>query len=190
MTGSTPVGPGHPDDHEDLVDRVVAAIASRDDLLEMAYVMESEAVERYVELADQMEVHNNTEVAELFAKLAEIERKHVDQLAGKLDLSKLDQFKDYRWIDPEAPETINFEDVHYLMTPHHALVLARHNEQRAEAFYRAVAERATSEDVRVLAQELADDEREHVVLIGKWLQQFPEPEEGWDEDPDPPHMPE
>jgi hypothetical protein len=33
---------------------------------------------------------------------------------------------------------------------------------------------------------MAEDEREHVRLIGEWLARYPEPEPGWDEDPDPP----
>jgi hypothetical protein len=33
---------------------------------------------------------------------------------------------------------------------------------------------------------MAAEEREHVRLIGEWLSRYPEPEPGWDHDPDPP----
>jgi rubrerythrin len=52
-------------------------IANVEDLLAHARTMEAEAAERYDDLADQMEVHNNHEVARLFRKLAEIEAKHI-----------------------------------------------------------------------------------------------------------------
>ena len=38
-----------------------------------AYVMEIDASERYADFADQMEVHNNLDVAQLFRKLSRIE---------------------------------------------------------------------------------------------------------------------
>ena len=48
-----------------------AAIQTTEELMAHAYAIEAEAEERYRELAIQMEVHNNTEVAALFRKLAE-----------------------------------------------------------------------------------------------------------------------
>src|SRR5512146_2573314 len=50
------------------------------DFLARAWGMEVEAVERYSMLADIMEQHNNTEVAELFRKLARIEQLHADRI--------------------------------------------------------------------------------------------------------------
>ncbi len=48
-----------------------------------AHAMEVEAAERYRLFAGQMEVHGNPEVAELFARLAEIEARHAEEiLAG------------------------------------------------------------------------------------------------------------
>ena len=41
-------------------------------------------------------------------------------------------------------------------------------------------------DVRAAAREMADEEREHVRLIGEWLAKVSPPEPGWDEDMDPP----
>jgi rubrerythrin len=34
---------------------------------------------------------------------------------------------------------------------------------------------------------MAEEEREHVELVEKWLAKYPEPEAGWDDDPDPPN---
>ena len=46
------------------------------DFMARAYTMELEAVERYAQFAEQMDVHNNREVAELFRKLSAIEALH------------------------------------------------------------------------------------------------------------------
>ena len=74
------------------------------------------------------------------------------------------------------------------MTPHHALSLARAGEERAAAFFARMVENAGDDAVRRLAQQLHDDEWEHVTLIEEWLARYPAPEKGWDEDPDPPVM--
>ena len=183
----TPSMPTKEEIDRDVEAEVAAAVKSRADLMEMAYVLESEAADRYAELADQMEVHNNHEVAEVFAKMAAIEGEH----AKKVDLRPSEGPKrapwEYRWIGFEAPETTPSKDLHYLMTPHHALILAKVNEQRAEAFYRVVARLAPTQEVRDLAAEMAEEEREHVELVVKWLEKYPEPEVGWDDDPDPPN---
>ncbi len=44
--------------------------------------MEVEAAQRYAELADAMETHNNREVAALFRTMANIESKHADRDHG------------------------------------------------------------------------------------------------------------
>ena len=93
---------------------------------------------------------------------------------------------DYRWLEPESPEALPVSEVHDLMTAHHALKMALHNELRAETFYRAIAERAGSDEVRALAEAFLAEEREHAALVRHWLNKYPEPTAGWDEGPDPP----
>jgi len=45
-------------------------------LLALAHQMELDAQERYSMLADQMEAHNNTELAQIFRNLARVEGLH------------------------------------------------------------------------------------------------------------------
>jgi len=94
--------------------------------------------------------------------------------------------RDYRWEYPEGPETAEMGEVHYLMTPHHALVLALHNEKRAFEFFTDVAANATDVGIGLLATEMATEEQEHVALIEKWLAKYPKPSDDWEDDPDPP----
>ncbi len=167
-------------------------ITTRERLLVHALVLETEAVDGYEALADQMEVHNNPEVAAFFRKMAEIEGKHlatVEQLCCDTELPHIPPW-DMAWADDESPEGHKHDDgVHYLMTPYHAIQLAIRGEQRAADFFARVADSASApDDVRQLARELAKDEIAHVELLKKWLQEHPEPHGDWHEDPDPPTL--
>ncbi|MGA9575500.1 MAG: ferritin family protein [Lysobacterales bacterium] len=168
----------------------VKTIASAEELLAYSLAMESEAVERFNDLAEQMEIHHNYEVAELFRKLAKIEGLHIDNVkraaVGK-ELPRLLAWE-YEWEGGESPEGGAMEEAHYMMQPWHAIELAMHGEMRAAAFFRHVAETTGDEAVRKLAQELTEEEEEHVVLLRKWQERFPKPEKGWDVDLDPPAM--
>jgi rubrerythrin len=153
-----------------------------------AYAMEVEAAERYAELAEQMSTHHNREVSELFAKLARIEGKHRDQIAERMGWTTPPESAVFRWKSPEGAETTDYGELHYLMQPWHALKLAEHNEQRAVEFFEHFAAARVPADVRAAALEMAEEEREHVRLIGEWLAKVEPPAAGWDADPDPPNV--
>ena len=157
-----------------------------EDFMAYAWAMEVEAADRYAELADQMDTHHNREVSELFAKLSRIEGKHRDQIMAKMGWARAPDTRSFSWETPEGPETTDYSELHYLMQPYHALKLAEHNEQRAAEFFEGFAAAKLPADVRAAAAEMAEEEREHVRLIKEWLARYPEPEAGWDEDPDPP----
>ena len=161
---------------------------SAEELLAYALVIEQEAAEGYAELADQMEVHNNREVAGLFHKLAGIEAKHVAKVESLGAGRSLPQISiwDLPWQGPESPETPARDEAHYLMTPHHALSLALAAERRAAAFFASMVEKAEDAEVQAMARQLRDDEQQHVALLEEWIGRYPAPQEGWDEDPDPP----
>lgn len=154
----------------------------------MAYAMEREAVERYTEFADAMEVHNNREVAAMFRTMAQYESKHAEQIMAEMGWKAPPEppVDGFAWPGHEAPETAPIDEVHYLMQPWHALKLALAAEQRAEAFFDQLAQATTSESVRRAALELQAEEREHVALVQAWLEKVPVPEGDWANDPDPP----
>jgi len=156
----------------------------------MAYAcaMEAEAAERYEELAGIMAAHNNREIAELFGKLARIEGLHRDQIMKQMGWTIAPASHTFEWTTPEGPETADHGDLHYLMQPYHALKLAEHNERRAVEFFAAFAAADVPDDVRAAAAEMADEEREHVRLIGNWLTKVTAPGSDWAEDLDPPNV--
>jgi rubrerythrin len=164
------------------------SVGSVHDLMAYAYALEAEAAERYAEFAEAMENHNNREVAELFRKLARIEHRHSEQVLEEMGWSSPPQppAGGYRWEGPEGHESGDISDLHYLMQPHHALTIARHNEQRAEQFFLLLAKKAPTAGVRRAAREMAAEETEHVRLIEEWLKRTPAPDPNWAFDPDPP----
>jgi len=158
------------------------------ELLVHALVIELEAVHSYLELATQMEECGNDPVAKLFAKMAEFEQEHADKIreqAGNIKLPELAPWE-YRWPGFEPPENIDSAGIHYLMTPHQALKLALENEMSALAFFEGIASSNTDERVYSLAEEFAEDERQHVAWMEEWLAKYPAPDADWDYDPDPP----
>ena len=158
------------------------------DFMARAYAMELEAQERYTQFADQLETHNNREVAQVFRKLAEIEGLHAKKILAEMRWPALPALPPaYAW-DGEAPETAPFESVHYLMQPYHALDIALRGELRAQQYFEAIAHEAQSAEVRTAATELAAEEREHVELVRSWMKRVPQPSSEWDHDPDPARM--
>ncbi|RPH64454.1 MAG: rubrerythrin [Burkholderiales bacterium] len=156
------------------------------DFMQKAYEMEVEASHRYAEFADAMETHNNREVAELFRKMSVIEGKHATQIMAEMGWEAPPAPGKVVWEGFEGPETIAMDEVHYLMQPYHALMLALASEERAERFFARIAAAATVDSVRRAALELQAEEQEHVELIRDWLKKVPQPDHDWADDPDPP----
>lgn len=157
-----------------------------------AITLEYESVDRYQELADSMETHNNMEIAKLFRKLAhfgEIHAHEVESHAKGMQLPQIPPW-DYKWSHPEGPESGGHEDAHYLMNTRQALEMALHNEERGRDFYAEVAATSGDEAVRKLAEEFTVEEQEHVDILKKWLVNLIDPDAAPMEDPDPPNMPE
>ena len=154
-----------------------------------AVTLEDEAADRYDELADALEVHNNPEVVALFRKMAHFSRLHRAEATERADqeggLPRLKPWE-YQWPDAESPESGAIEDSHYLMTPTHALRLAYQAEIGAHRFYAACARDTANPELRALAEEFAAEEAEHAAELEQWIARYPEPEAGWDDDLDPP----
>ncbi|HKK23948.1 MAG TPA: ferritin family protein [Pseudohaliea sp.] len=154
--------------------------------------LEEEAHDRYTELADALDAHNNTEVAGFFRAMAEESSRHlaeVSLIAAGLELPTLKAWE-YDWPGTEAPESASHEAAHYRMTVREAMELALAQERSAGAFYRARSEQAKDEETRRLAAEFADEEAEHAERLALRLQDLPLVSEVEREDDDPPHMPE
>ncbi len=155
------------------------------EFLAHAIALEREAEERYVELADMMEAHNNLDTARIFRDMARFSKLHGDEVterAKTVELRKLNSWE-FRWRLP--PEVGDDEGLHYLMTAYHALKYARDNEIRGMDYYRTVAEKSEDSEVRRLGNDFADEEKQHVEALERWIAVTPRPSGSWAEDPDP-----
>jgi rubrerythrin len=159
------------------------------EFMQRAYAMELEATERYAQFAEQLDTHNNREVAKLFRKLSEVEALHARRILDEMGWASVPALPPaFAWDGEEGPETAPFDALHYLMQPWHALEIALRCEQRAQKFFEDIAAGSAPQGVKAAAAEMAGEEREHVRLIREWMQKVPRPAAGWDEDPDPPHV--
>jgi rubrerythrin len=169
--------------------RIPAIEQSYEGFMSQAYAIEIEAVERYTQFAEQLEGHNNREVAAVFRKLAEIEGLHARHILDEMGWPSLPVLPvPYASGSPEGPETAPFDSLHYLMRPYHALEIALRCEIRAVKYFEDIAAASADQRVRAAAAHMAAEEREHVTLMRDWMKRVPQPQAGWDEDPDPPRM--
>ncbi len=163
-------------------------ITSLPDLLAIAWKIEADAVERYTVLADQMEVHNNTELAAVFRDLARAEGLHRDEIArqaGDIDVAQ-HAAKVAKWKKGDSPEEVDMSSAHYKMTPWHALQMALAGEKRALAYFEEVVATTKDPKIKEMAEEFVEEEAEHVNLCHRLLRRYPAPSgEAWKDDPDP-----
>lgn len=167
-------------------------ITDMDTFLAYSVALEEEAADRHEELADMMEVHNNPDVAETFRKLARYSRLHAQEIRDHSRGHSLPVIApwDFGWDTMEGPETADIGEVNYLMNRAHALKVAMGNEKRAHDFYHGISRNSSDPDVRALAAEFAEEEKEHLELLEKWVAGIPESDEETVFDPDPAHAPE
>ncbi len=154
-----------------------------------AVVLESEAAERYDELAAVMAEHNNPEIADLFEKMAYYSRQHrAEAIERARAVGGLPDLKpwEFSWPDAESPEAASFDQVHYLMGARQALILALAAEKRARDFYAGVSRDAETAEIAALAAEFAEEEAEHAEALERWIERYPAETETADDDPDPP----
>ena len=154
--------------------------------------LESEAGDRYEELAEVMEAHRNLPVAEFFRRMAREAAQHlaeVAELAGDTPLPRLTAWE-FDWPEAEPPETASYEAVHYRMSLRQAIELALANERAAESYYHEFAADSSDEETRRIATGFADEESGHAAELERLLLTLPENGSSLREEDDDPHMPE
>jgi rubrerythrin len=152
-----------------------AGINSVAELIAHACAFENEAAERYAELAAAMKRRASAEVADVFRKLSNLQSMHaadINRRAAGLDLPRVPPWPFPTAAPARGPETVSLDAFREPPTPAQALRLALVNEQRGHAFYAAVAARATDPEVKQIAEEMAEEELEHVALVEAWLERF------------------
>lgn len=143
------------------------------DALDLATLVEEEAKDRYLELAEQMELHHNPEAARFFRFMLKVEGIHEDKLASRRRELFGDAPRAVRRemiFDVEAPE---YHEVDAEMSVREALLVSLRAERKAHEFFAAALGRVVDGEARALFAELRDEELEHQALIEKELAKLP-----------------
>jgi rubrerythrin len=153
--------------------------------------LEAEAMTRYEELGEALQVHNNPDAAAFFLQMATESAKHLEEVEELIAGRSLPDIPpwEFDW-QADAPESASYEALHYRMDMREALLLALANERSAQAFYAGFAESAGDPDTVALARQFADEESEHARLLEQRLASLPESPRHGREDDDAPQMPE
>ena len=154
--------------------------------------LESEARERYEELADAMAQHHNDTVAQFFMRMSEEASHHLAEVADLARGMELPELKawEFNWPEAESPETASYEAMHYRMSLRQAMSLALDNEHAAERYYRQAADCADDPETARIAGQFADEELSHAAELECMLKELPGNGANLREEDDEPHMPE
>ena len=154
--------------------------------------LESEARERYSELAEAMAAHSNRDVSAFFQRMADEASQHLSEVEEIVGSARLPQLKawEYQWLDPEAPESASYEAVHYRMTLGEAMQLALQNEREAEAYYRHVADNTPDQETQRIATGFAEEEHRHAAALESMIAELGEEPQFKKLEDDEPTMPE
>ena len=143
------------------------------DALDLAILIEVEALERYKTFAEQLGHRFSGDAASIFQSMARNEAKHGQQLHERrremfgdapLRVSRTDVF------DVEAPEA---GAPRWNMAPLKAFQLALASEEKAYWFYDEALKHVKDSAVRELFTELRDEETEHVRMVKEAIEALP-----------------
>ncbi len=134
-------------------------------LLAVAEALERELASRYRGLADRMRRQGDAEVAAQFDALAEMEDRHVRQVADRAE-TLIGGARGSFSVAWELPPNYDEDEARgAMLSAYQALAFAVRNEERAFAYYVYVAADATIPALRALAEDLARDELEHASIL-------------------------
>src|SRR5450830_1154551 len=143
------------------------------DALDLAILIEQEAMERYEELTAVMREHRTEEAASFFHFMAKLEARHgADLLTERVKLfgkaaRRVD--RSLLW-DVEAP---SYESVHAFMTLREALNVALDAEVKAYDFFDQSLKLSLTPPVKKLFEELREEEVAHQDMVKKELAKAP-----------------
>ena len=177
----------------------------RRDALDLAILMEADATERYLDFVNLFEEDANREecagALEFFKKMAASESRHHDQLAA-LRYSLVQHAP--RRVNPslvfglEAPQRVRAmlafgaeagvdAEPRVLVSTRQALKVALAAERRALDFFATAVRQSTDPQVRLIFEQLRDEEAEHCADVARLLSDLPPSASG--DDPLPPLPP-
>jgi len=147
-------------------------IETLDDFLNFALQLEDDAAVHYEQLTESMKAVGNTEVGELFAKLASYSRLHYEEAKQKMQRRAVavELPSHTLWPDNITPEASNLWVGDAQLSRLDALKAALQGERRGYEFYYAVANTNSDPAICDVAKEFVKEEFEHVETLKKWIE--------------------
>jgi rubrerythrin len=144
------------------------------DTLDLATLIEVEALNRYTLFAEQIGSRFEDDAGAVFASMADNEKKHADELAARRHALFGDtpaRVKIDDLFDVEAPDV---GATYRNMSAAKAYRVALHSERKAFAFYDRALKSVTQPEIRALFEELRAEEAEHVRMIEEIVARLPD----------------
>jgi rubrerythrin len=143
------------------------------DALDLASLIEVEALQRYMLFATQLGERGGVDAGSFFRKMADNEKKHGEQLARRR-----------RLLFGDAPQKVTLDDVfdveapdvgavHRNMSALKAMQVALSSEQKAFDFYDQALPTVNHPEIKALFQDLKEEERDHVRMIEEMIAKLP-----------------
>jgi rubrerythrin len=144
---------------------------SVEEFLAHAINLESEAADRFGQLADAMDTCGNHEVGKLFRRLSDYSRLHLADARARSGFRDIPAMKsgDFIWPGVESPETAAIWAADPFIGRDQALEIAMDAETASQEYYQSVLDTTTDPEIKALAKEFAEEESEHVAELWKWI---------------------
>lgn len=143
------------------------------DALDLALSIEEEAKERYEEFSKITGGRYEGDAADMFRQMAGYEAKHW----AELDRKRRELFGDApRRFGPEALDDVEAPDrgqPRVFMSARQAVEVALRAEMKAHDFFEEALPQVKDPAVRTLFEELREEEKRHVTMVGAWLAKLP-----------------
>ncbi len=143
------------------------------DALDLALSIEEEAKERYEQFSKITGGRYEGDAADMFRQMAGYEAKHW----AELDRKRRELFGSApRRITPEAIDDVEAPDrgaPRTFMSARQAVEVALAAELKAHDFFDEALPQVKDPSVRILFEELREEEKNHVRLVGEWLKRLP-----------------
>jgi rubrerythrin len=136
-----------------------------------AIQLEHDAARRFEDLMHSMQSVGNKDVEDLFRRLGEFSRRHLEQAMARGGFRELPKLKphEYRWPNGITPEAASWRGVDSGLDVQGALDLALASERSGYEYYLSISTSANDPEVAALAREFASEEAEHVAELEKWI---------------------
>ncbi len=142
-----------------------------EEFLAYAIKLESEAADRFGQLADVMQANDNAGVATLFRRLSDYSRMHLAEAQARAGFREVPNLSptEFVWPDVESPEAAAIWAADPLIGRGEALDVAIAAETAGLRYYESVRDSTEDPEIMALAKAFVEEEVEHVAALEKWI---------------------